>query len=137
MAHVLIAEDEQTLAFFIKQILLELYPDIQVDWAPSGTSALRLLEKTSYDLLITDLRIPGLNGLALIENGHRLYPNLPVILMTGFASPNVEKQVAAMGINAYLAKPFTVESLANCINQLLAMKTPARLQVASHISRYK
>jgi len=137
MAHVLISEDEQTLAFFIKQILLELHPDIQVDWAPSGTSALRLIEKTSYDLLITDLRIPGLNGLALIENGRRLYPNLPVILMTGFASPNVEKQVAAMGINAYLAKPFTVESLANCINQLLAMKTPARLQVASYISRYK
>ena len=124
MAHILIAEDEQTLAFFIKQVLLERDPAMQVDWAPSGTSALRLLEKTAYDLLIADLRIPGLNGLSLIEKGREFYPNLPTLLITGFASLDIENRVAEMGINAYLAKPFSVESLTSCIDQILAMKIP-------------
>lgn len=126
MAHILIAEDEQTLAFFIKQVLLERDPAMQVDWAPSGTSALRLIEKTAYDLLIADLRIPGLNGLSLIEKGRKLHPNLPALLITGFTSLDIEKRVAEMGINAYLAKPFSVESLTSCIDQILFMKIPAK-----------
>jgi len=119
MAYVLIAEGEQTLAFFIKQILLEKDATLQVDWVASGTEALKRLRETAYDLLITDLYVPGLSGLSLIEDGRGFQPHLSSILITGFTSPAIEKRVTDMGINAYLAKPFRAEELTGHVDDIL------------------
>src|SRR5262249_58405478 len=76
-----------------------------------GRRALAMLESERPDLLITDLRMPGADGMELLQRAHKLDAALPVIVITAFAT--VESAVAAVrqGAFDYLAKPFSVDQL--------------------------
>lgn len=117
--NVLIAEDEKTLAFFMKETIQETYPGVKVACVSTGIQALQQLQQNTYDLLITDLRLPGVGGLNLIETGRKTDPKLAIILMTAFATIDIEKRVEEMNIKAYLIKPFTSEVLIELLNPIL------------------
>lgn len=86
--------------------------------AKTGRQALQIIESSLKDnapvsMLITDLVMPSMDGLDLIQSARRIIPDLPVILMTGYASPYVKKKIMAMGIKdyTYMEKPFSPQLL--------------------------
>lgn len=87
--------------------------EVEVIEAASGFDALRLLPRGPYDLVISDVNMPNINGLELVSfmrstEQHRM---TPVLLISTNASPRDRERGLALGANAYLAKPFSPESL--------------------------
>ena len=82
--------------------------DYNVDVASDGQSALEQMRLGRYDLLITDLRMPGMNGISVIHAARRLQADLPVIIITGFSTEASAIEAANLGVAGYLTKPFRV-----------------------------
>jgi DNA-binding response OmpR family regulator len=108
---ILIVDDERTLVRMLRQVLEIEMPDAVVDAAYSGEDALSQLAKTTFDLILADLRMPGLGGLELIKGVRYLDPDVPIILMTAYGSNDLEVQAAMVGSSYYLDKPFDIQDL--------------------------
>ena len=116
---VLIVDDEATLVFFLKQGLQEAQVSFKVDVAPSGEDALTKLTYNRYDLLITDLKMPGISGFTLVEVARSLHPDIKVILMTAFGSAEVQNEAKTLQVDGYLTKPFPTAQLQNIACNIL------------------
>ncbi|MDA3963317.1 MAG: sigma-54 dependent transcriptional regulator [Planctomycetota bacterium] len=107
--NVVVADDE----FLNRDLLSEIFTrlDITVRVAKDGVHALRALEEQPADLLITDIRMPGMGGMRLLAKAQEKWPQMPVVMMTAYAS--VESAVQSMrdGAYDYLMKPFGVEQV--------------------------
>ena len=82
--------------------------EYDVDTAPDGTTALDRMRAFSYDLLIADLKMPGMDGLTLIRQAKRIKADLPVIIITGFSTESSAIEAVNLGVAGYLTKPFRV-----------------------------
>jgi two-component system, cell cycle sensor histidine kinase and response regulator CckA len=107
-AHVLVVDDEASIRDLLSKTLA--LADYDVDTAPDGNAALdRLREKPSgFDLLIADLKMPGMDGLTLIKQAKRIRADLPIIIITGFSSESSAIEAVNLGVAGYLTKPFRV-----------------------------
>src|SRR6187549_1567154 len=105
MARILVADDEPGLREFVADAL-EL-DDHEVVTAPDGKAAAKLLDERSFELLVTDLKMPGLDGMALLRKVRADQPEVEVIVMT--AHGTVDNAVEAMKLGAfeYLQKPIS------------------------------
>jgi excisionase family DNA binding protein len=105
-ARVLVVDDEET----IRELLLKTLAlaDYEVDLAPDGRSALERMRMIQYDLLITDLRMPGVDGLTVIREARRLKADIAVIIVTGYSSEASAIEAINLGVQGYLTKPFRV-----------------------------
>jgi two-component system, NtrC family, response regulator PilR len=120
MTSILVVDDEQSMREFLK-ILLEK-EGYQVTTAVDGGSALNLAENDPFDLVISDIRMPGLTGLELLARLKQLRADIAVIMITAFASP--DDAVAAMknGAFDYITKPFNVDEIKGVIRSALKRK---------------
>ncbi|MFA6499467.1 MAG: response regulator, partial [Desulfurivibrionaceae bacterium] len=109
MNTVLIVDDEPNYLIVLSELLRE--EGLGIFTAGNGEDALKILGETDIDLIITDMRMPGLDGLGLLKAAKSLNPDLPVIMVTAFGE--VEMAVAAMKAGAfnYLTKPFNNDEL--------------------------
>jgi len=109
MENILIVDDEKHYPMIIGEILQE--EGYRTFTAPSGMEALDILNTQLIDLVLTDVKMPGMTGIHLLEKIKELKPDMPVIIMTAFGS--VEKAVEAMHKGAYtfILKPFENEAL--------------------------
>jgi len=128
---ILIVDDEPTLLFFLKQGLQDSELVCQVDNASGSEDALSKLTLNHYDLLITDLKMPGINGLTLIEVARSLHPRISVILMTAYGSREVEDEASRLGVDGYLTKPFPTAKLQDMAARLLKDKISLQTQNAT------
>lgn len=128
---ILVVEDSAGVARSLR-LGLGLYGNgmYQTEACGSGEEALKRLAEAAFDLLISDLRLPGIDGLALIERGRQLNPSLRAILITAFGSPDIEER-ARQQANAYLAKPFTLQDILRLVERVLMEPTPAPLVPAA------
>jgi len=108
---VLIVDDEESLAFFLRESLLEIDAQWEVDTAATGEEAVIKINRNSYGLVIADLYMPGLNGLELLQMVRALEPNTRVILMTAYGSDQVEKEARRLNAYRYVTKPFDMEDM--------------------------
>lgn len=120
---ILIVDDESTLVFFLRQGLLESGLVSRVDGASSGEEALTKLTYNGYDLLVTDLKMPGINGFTLVEVARSFHADIKVILMTAYSSPEVQDEAEQLKVDGYLTKPFPTTQLQNLISTILADET--------------
>jgi len=120
---ILIVDDESTLVFFLKQGLQESGIQCLVDDAASGEEALTKLTYNRYDVLVTDLKMPGISGFTLLEVARSLYPDISMILMTAFGSPEVQEEAKRLKVDGYLTKPFPAAELQRIITDVLAAKS--------------
>jgi two-component system, NtrC family, response regulator len=109
MDTILVVDDEVNYLTVMEALLGE--ESYEVLTAPGGQEALKLATNNDVDLVLTDMKMPKMNGIELLGEVKRLYPDLPVIMMTAFGT--VEKAVAAMKAGAfdYILKPFKNEEL--------------------------
>ena len=112
---ILVVDNDKKLLSIIQEYLELCH--YQVTTAPTGLDALRLLRSDDYDVLLTDIVMPDISGLGLIEISQKEFPMLPIIAMTGYA-----KQVKDLTIERspdyYLEKPFKLTQLSEAIESL-------------------
>jgi CheY-like chemotaxis protein len=129
---ILIVDDEPTLIFFLKQGLQEAHPAYMVDMASTGEEALTKLTYHLYDVLVTDLKMPGISGFTLVEVARSLHPYIHVILMTAFGSPEVQDESEQLEVDGYLIKPFPTSQLGEMIQAILATKEVSLPKLPNH-----
>jgi CheY-like chemotaxis protein len=110
LQRVLIVDDEVNVALFL-QAALEGLPHCDVEIAISGEQALRLFEQRRFDLLITDYRIPGTDGLALATEVHDRYPQTVVIMITAYADDALHRSAARVAVRRVLDKPVKLRDI--------------------------
>ena len=134
MPSVLIVDDEQSMREFLR-ILLEK-EGFKTETATNGENALATLQENSFDLLISDIRMPEMSGLTLLEKTREQGNDLPVILITAFASP--EDAVLAMkhGAYDYITKPFKIDEIKKIIHSALANKETTKKQDGSNVDSF-
>jgi excisionase family DNA binding protein len=103
---VLVVDDEATIRDLLSKTLA--LAEYDVDMAHDGRAALERLRIIPYDLLITDLKMPGVDGLTVIREARRLKADLPVIIITGFSNEASAIEAVNLGVSGYLTKPFRV-----------------------------
>jgi excisionase family DNA binding protein len=103
---VLVADDEASIRDLLAKTLA--LAEYEVDLVPDGRSAIERLRIMPYDLLITDLKMPGVDGLAVIREARRLRADIPVIIITGFSTEASAIEAVNLGVSGYLTKPFRV-----------------------------
>jgi excisionase family DNA binding protein len=107
-ARVLVVDDEASIRDLLSKTLA--LADYDVETAPDGSAALDRLrgKPAGYDLLIADLKMPGMDGLTLIKEVKRLRSELPIIIITGFSTESSAIEAVNLGVAGYLTKPFRV-----------------------------
>jgi DNA-binding response OmpR family regulator len=105
----LVVEDDKTVGHYVKRGLEEA--QYIADWATDGASALEMLQATAYDLVVLDLRLPGLTGLEVLRTVRDRGQTMPILVLT--AQDGVEFKVDALrsGADDYVTKPFAFEEL--------------------------
>jgi CheY-like chemotaxis protein len=117
---VLIVDDEEKVVFFLRESLEELGRNFTIGTAGSAEEALEKIESHPYDLVISDLRMPGIDGLQLLERVKQRYPDTRFILMTAYGSDEVEARAHSLEVYDYIAKPFHVSDLLTVTRHALA-----------------
>jgi excisionase family DNA binding protein len=103
---VLVVDDEPSIRDLLTKTLA--LAEYDVDSAPDGRTAIERLRVIPYDLLITDLKMPGFDGLNVIREARRLRADIPIIIITGFSTEASAIEAVNLGVSGYLTKPFRV-----------------------------
>jgi excisionase family DNA binding protein len=120
-ARVLVVDDEASIRDLLSKTLA--LAEYEVDTAPDANTALGRVRASEYDLLIADLRMPGMDGLTLIRQVKRIRAELPVIIITGFSTESSAIEAVNLGVAGYLRKPFRVPEVLAAAAK--ALGTPA------------
>jgi DNA-binding response OmpR family regulator len=116
-SRILVIDDEEVIHVSLKRILGR--QGHHVDAVLGATEGLQLLERERYDLVITDLMMPDINGIQLLERVRDAGLNVPVLMITGYPSIRTAVQALRLGAADYLAKPFTRQELLGPVNRSL------------------
>lgn len=124
-ARILVVDDEE----MVREVLVEFLvaQGYRVDTAPGGTEALNLVEANPYDLILTDIRMPDKNGMAVLEGVRKKLTNTAVILMTGHSELDTAIEAMQMGAYDYISKPFNLDSLQVSVDRALEKVNLTRL----------
>lgn len=123
MSRVLIVDDEESMRLLVARAIAMDGHDIAT--AGDGTEALEVLVGTDspFDLMLTDIQMPVMDGIALALAAARYFPDLPILLMTGYA----EQRERASGLNAIvhdvISKPFSVADIRTAVADALASRS--------------
>ena len=122
MQRILIVEDSATMRSLLATALEELDLPVKIVEADSGFEALRLLPREEFDLVVTDINMPDINGLELVSfvKGNAKYRGIPLIIVSTEGSDRDRDKGLGLGADAYMVKPFEPEMLRQVARDLLA-----------------
>ncbi|MFT5444123.1 MAG: two-component system chemotaxis response regulator CheY [Myxococcota bacterium] len=121
MKRILIVEDSATMRSLLASTLEELEVPVKITEACSGFEALRFLPRDDYDLVVTDINMPDINGLELVSfvKGNAKYRSIPLIIVSTEGSERDRDKGLSLGADAYMVKPFEPEELRAIAEELL------------------
>ncbi len=129
MNNILVIDDDDQLRKSFEKLLTQ--EGYQVQSAASGEAGIQMVAASCPDVAIVDVRLPGMNGLAVFERLHEMEPKLPVIIMTAFGTTDTAIKATKMGAFDYILKPFDIPDMLSTIRQALSagrfMRTPVQL----------
>lgn len=128
MSTVLIVDDS-AVDRRLAQGLLERNPDLEIAYAVNGVEALSRIEAGAPDIVITDLQMPEMNGLELVQAIRERYPLIPVILMTAQGSEEIAVQALLVGAASYVPKSRLARDLLDTVENVLAVSRAERHHV--------
>ena len=120
MPKILVVDDELSMREFLKILLTK--EGYATETATDGEDALSKIENNSFDLVISDIRMPGVGGLELLSTIKQSLPTLPFIMITAFASPEDAVQAMKHGAYDYITKPFKVDEIKSVISSAIESK---------------
>jgi two-component system, NtrC family, response regulator AtoC len=119
-SHVLFVDDESALRTVMAERLTEA--GFEVVGAENGERALELLEQFAFDIVVTDLRMPGVDGMAVIESARQRYPGIVAIVITGFGTVKDAVDAIKRGASDFVAKPFQFDELMHVLQKALEQR---------------
>ena len=122
MQSILIVEDSATMRSLLAASLEELDTPVKITEASSGFEALRYLPRDEFDLVVTDINMPDINGLELVSfiKKNERYSSIPLVIVSTERSDRDRDKGLSLGADAYLVKPFEPETLRQVVRDLLA-----------------
>jgi len=117
LAHILVVDDESVIREGVRRILER--SGYQVTLAIHGQQALEHLQKEAFDLVISDLKMPGMSGLDVLRLISRLQADIPVLIITGYATAEMASDAVACGAFDFLSKPFTPDQILSLVHRAI------------------
>ena len=117
---ILVVDDDPLMLDFLKEALLR--QGYKVDTAEDGEEALRKVEEEGYDLVITDVKMPGVDGMTVLESVKRDFADTEVVVITAYGTIRNAVEAMKMGAYDYLTKPFSVEEVEVVVQRALERK---------------
>jgi len=130
---VLVIDDEQIVLNSVKKILG--HEEHEVETTLSGRQGLEWALSKSYDIVLTDVRMPDMGGMLILRDIKKAKPSMPVIIITGYANVQSAMQAMKLGAAEYIEKPFTPDQLLKAINA--AVSHAASLQTEQQVPVHK
>jgi DNA-binding response OmpR family regulator len=125
--NVLLVDDDRELLAHLKEGLARYESSFGVTLAGDGREAMECLQRENIALVVADLKMPRVDGFELLAAIMGQYPDIPVIIITGFSTPEMEDLARRAGAVNFIAKPFRIESLARQILAMLRKQTEGGL----------
>jgi DNA-binding NtrC family response regulator len=122
MAKVLVIDDEQGIRSLLDTLLSRKGYDVVL--ADGGRKGLQLFRRERPDVVVLDLNMPEMDGVAVLHQVRSFKPDQPVIILTGAGTPEKEQRVRALGVSEFVEKEFSLHRLGDALKRLL--KTPDR-----------
>ena len=123
MAKILVIDDEEGIRNLLDTLLRRKGYDVVL--AESGPTGLELFRRERPDVVVLDLKMPGMDGLTVLQQVHSLNPKQPVILLTGAGTSELEQQVRAHGVTEYVEKEISLHHLGDALKRLLNNPEPS------------
>ncbi len=123
---ILYAEDEDDIRTLLASLLSNYVAEIRA--VSNGQEAITLLEQEHFDMVITDINMPLVNGLELCEMAKNMFPNLPFIVTTAYSETDMLLKAIDLGVNQYVLKPVKKDRLLNAISKCLIEVENVRLK---------
>ncbi len=122
MKRILIVEDSPTMRALLNSALEDLEIPVKITEASSGFEALRCLPREPFDLIVTDINMPDINGLELVSfaKSNDAYRSSPLVIVSTEGTERDRERGLELGADAYLAKPFEPETLREVVADLLS-----------------
>jgi FixJ family two-component response regulator len=125
MAHILIVDDNETFLYAARELIMRQRRGFLVETTADAEQALLAIRRQNYDVVVSDIRLPGLQGLELLEECRRIRPDTPVVLITGYGDRELEEEAARRGAYAFLHKPVAAEAFCSVVDRA-ALQTSFR-----------
>jgi two-component system, OmpR family, response regulator len=123
MAKILVIDDEPSIRELLDTLLSR--KGYGVVLAGSGQKGLEVFRRERPDVVVLDLKMPGMDGLTILQQVRTLNPSQPVIILTGAGTPETEQQVRALGVTEYVGKEFSLHLLGDSLKRLFTHSGPA------------
>ena len=120
MKKILIVDDDTVVLSSCKRILES--EGYEVSLTSSVKEALQMLEEKKFDIILVDVIMPGYDGMYLIGNVRENLPNLPILVMSGYPTPETISSGMRMGATHFIAKPFTPDELISAVQKAFAVE---------------
>lgn len=115
---ILIVDDAGPVVVLCVNVLQAL--GYAVKGANRGETAIELMRKEAFDLMVLDYKMPGMTGFEVFAQARTLHPHMAVVLVTGHGTPEIIAEANRMGFSAVLLKPFTSDELRGTVEKVLA-----------------
>ncbi|MGD9897603.1 MAG: response regulator [Calditrichaceae bacterium] len=115
----LIVDDEETLTFSLYQSFILSDKDYEVITANSGDEALTKINENPFDLIITDILMPGMSGIDLLKRVKQDFPKTEIVIMTAYGSNDRRDEVLKLGARFYIEKPFEMKEFKKIVLEIL------------------
>jgi CheY-like chemotaxis protein len=122
MAKILVIDDEPGIRDLLDTLLTRKGYDVVL--ADSGQKGLEIYRRVSADVIVLDLKMPGMDGLTVLQQVRRLNSKQPVIILTGAGTPESEQQVRALEVTEYVEKEFSLHLLGDALKRELIHTNP-------------
>lgn len=123
MAKILLAEDDPAVREFVRRALV--HSGHEVTAVDDGLAAIEVLSADQFDMLITDIVMPGMDGIALALKASKDRPSMPILMMTGYAAERQRAHNLEALIHKVIAKPFSLRDICNAVADILKRTTHA------------
>jgi len=117
---ILVIDDELDMLMLLRMII-EDKTDYEVETTNNPSEGLKLLTQDQYDLVITDLKMPGMDGIELFDELKEIKPDIPVIIITAYGSLEIADEAMKKGVADFITKPFRKDNILFTINRVLEL----------------
>jgi len=122
---ILIIDDEVDMLMLLRMII-EDNTEYDVETTNSPTEGIKLFREEDYDLVITDLKMPGLDGMDIFDEFKELKPEVPIIMITAYGSMETSDEALRKGVAEFITKPFRKDSILFTIRRVLELASVRR-----------